>query len=170
MTSSFAERALRDQTQDIIKIGRVSRIDRDAWPYRCDVVVREHSYSFELTDVVIAAPFLDGNDLGLGVWPTPVAPPDSGQIVIVLCSDGLLDGQKYVIGQVPDPDLLAAPIRYVDVAVPDKSKIFTHTDGRKYLQADILARDNEGHATLVGVLLSDEVAPVRVYYRHNATG
>ena len=186
MTKDFIERALHNQVDDIIKIGRVSRIDRNGWPYRCDVVVTEASYAYELTDVIILLPLQDGNDLGIGVWPSPRKPLENGQIVILLCTDGMLDGQKYIVGQIPDPDVFEVAIREVDVAVPDLAKGI-EADDRKYLELIQLEPPEitvtvshppgggpsaiavETKPPKFGLLLSDVVEPLRVYYRHYAT-
>ena len=127
-------RMSRDQSQGLIKIGRVSRIDRSTWPYICDVVVNELEHSYELTGCVATLPFQEGNSLGVGVWPNPVPLLDNGQIVVVLCINPQQDGVKYIIGQIPNYAFGPSGVRQVDIAVPDLENIIDGADGRKYLK------------------------------------
>ena len=182
MTASFLNRALRDQTHDVIRIGRVARIDRTRWPYTCDVTVEEDSFRYEVLGCVIAVPFTDGNDGGLGVSPSPlpVDVQEDGQIVILLSPDGNRDGQSYAIGLIPDPEALApAPAREADVAVPDLTQE-VEQGGREYLEI-VELEPAAMHVQIgpnrydvivtsprrLGLLLSDEVEPVRVYWRED---
>lgn len=156
-----------------LEIGQVIEVDRSKFPFLAKVRVYGTQPTYDIPDCVVCVPWHDGPMLGADLRPIAAeqTPTFRERQTVVLLTGGQLDGQTYIIAEVPNQPIDGGTLKSIDTWLLDYGGAFEVGDDHYlpvYLNGEIARVDNQGRVgtdgTPLGVRAHRQVDPPRLYF------